>query len=189
VLRGLSDKLLDPDLVEAYVAEWQAARAERLAGSRKDRARLERRIAEAEARVGRFVAALGDGRLALDDVASAVTAAKAEKARAEAELREIAAEKVVALHPGLAGQYRKRIADLLAGLDGEDATATREALRALIERITITPKTAGTGTAIAVEGVLSTIVDLAGGKLPDCTVPLVPLEGVGRNRTLLRIAV
>jgi site-specific DNA recombinase len=188
VLRGLSERLLDPDLVAAYVAEWQAARSERLVASRKDRSRLERRKADAEARIRRLTESYADGRIDLDTTGELVAQAKEEKARCEAELREVAAEKIVALHPGLAGQYRKRIRDLTDALDGDDATATREAVRALIDRIVVTPKDSAIGTAIEVQGLLASVVELAGGTLPKCTAPLVPLGRIECSSTFLRIA-
>jgi site-specific DNA recombinase len=188
VLRGLSERLLDPDLVAAYVAEWQAARAERLVASRKDHSRLERRKADAEARIRRLMESYADGRIDLDMTGELVAQAKEEKARCEAELREVAAEKIVALHPGLAGQYRKRIRDLTDALDGDDATATREAVRALIDRIVVTPKDNAIGTAIEVQGLLASVVELAGGTLPKCTAPLVPLGRIECSSTFLRIA-
>jgi site-specific DNA recombinase len=188
VLRGLSERLLDPELVQVYVEEWQAARTERLAGSRKDRSRLERRQADADKRVARLVAAIADGLGEIEEIGAALRAARDERDRAAAELKEIAAEKIVALHPGLAGDYRRRIADLTAALDGDDAERARSAVRALIDRIVVTPKPNGIGTNIEVQGLLASLVELAGGTLPDCTVTLVPPERVGRASTLLKIA-
>lgn len=188
VLKGLGERLLDPALVDAYVAEWQAARSERLAGTRKERGKLERRKADAEKRIARLVAAIAEGLGEIEEVAGALKAARTERDRCSAELAEVAAEKVVAIHPGLAGEYRRRIANLLDGLDRDDAQAARDAVRALIDGITVTPRKHAIGSDIEVAGLLSSIVDLAGGKLPDCPVTLVPLGRVGRSSTLLRIA-
>lgn len=188
VLKGLAERLLDPDLVEAYVAEWQAARGERLAGTRKERGRLERRKADAESKIARFVEALGSGKLDVDTVAPAIAEAQAEKARCDAELAEISAERVVALHPGLAGDYRRRIGNLLEGIDRDDAHEVRQAVRALIDRIVVRPKDGAIGTSIEVHGLLSSMVELAGGKLPKCPVTVVPLGRIGRSSALLKIA-
>ena len=184
VLKGLSEKLLDPELVAAYVEEYRRTWAELAAGARKDRRQLERRRADAEARIERYVRALGDGKLDVDTVAVAVNEAKAERDRAEAELREIDAEKVVALHPGLADRYRRRAADLVDSLGRDDAIAAREAVRALIDRIVVTPKAGTIGTDIEVHGLLSSAVAIAGGKLPECTVALVPLVRLERTLRL-----
>jgi DNA invertase Pin-like site-specific DNA recombinase len=205
VLKGLSERLLDPELVAAYVEEYRAAWAEEAKKGRKDRTRIERRKADAEARIRRLMESYADGRLDLDSVADMIAGAKAEKARCAAELAELAAEKVIALHPGLVDAYRRRIADLTRALDGDDRHAAREAVRALIDRIVVTPKeprvTVGKdgtrrkeptiGTAIEVHGLLSSVVEMAGGKLPNgekCPVALVPLGRIGRSSTLLKIA-
>jgi hypothetical protein len=106
-----------PSWSQAYVEEWQAARTERLAGSRKDRSRLERRKADADKRVARLVAAIADGLGEIERDRSRASAQRATSAIApRRSCKEIAAEKVVALHPGLAGDYRRRIADLTAAL-------------------------------------------------------------------------
>jgi hypothetical protein len=190
VLKGLSERLLDPDLVRIYVEEWRAARAERLSGARKDRSRLERRKADAERRIARLVGALADDRLqGMEEISAAIAEARAERDRCAAELAEVEAEKVVALHPELAENYRRRVASLLDALHRDDAHDAREAVRALIDRIVVTPRTDGIGTEIEVHGLLASIVDLSSGNPPKCPVTLVPLERVGRNSMpLLKIA-
>ena len=188
VLKGLSERLLDPDLVEAYVEEYRRTWAELSAAGRKDRRRLERRKADAQTRIDRYVRAYGDGKLDVDTMAAIVKEAKAERDHAEAELREVEAERVVALHPGLAGQYRRRIENLLDGIDRDDAAEVKQAIRALIDRIVVSPREGAIGTSIEVHGLLSSVVELAGGKLPECPVTVVPLGRLGRSSTLLRIA-
>jgi site-specific DNA recombinase len=188
VIRGMAEQMLDPVYVEAWVREWQAARTERLAGTRKERGRLERRKADAEKRIARLVTAIADGLGEIEEVATALRAARTERDRCAAELAEVAAEKVVALHPGLAGNYRRRVASLLEALNRDDGHDAREAFRALIDSIVVTPKTGSTGTEIEVHGLLSSIVGLAGGTLPQCPASLVPLGRIGRSSTLLKIA-
>jgi site-specific DNA recombinase len=190
VIRGLSEQMLEPAYVEAWVEEYRAEWSIVARSKRKDHGRLERRLADAEARIVRYVAAIGDGRLDVDDVAGAIAEAKEEKARCQAELGEIAAaEKVIELHPRIAGDYRRRITNLLESLNKPDAEESREAFRALIDRIDVSPREETIGVSIEVTGLLQSIVALAGGELPRCTVPLVPLGGIQRNSTLLKIAV
>lgn len=189
VLKGLSERLLDPELVQAYVDEWQAARTERLASTRKDRVRLERKKVDAEKRVARLVSAIANGLGEIEEVADALRSAREERDQADAELRELAAEKVVALHPSLAGDYRRRIGELTIALGAEDAQQAREAVRSMIDSIIVRPKAKGIGTSIEVNGLLSSLIDLARGRAPNCTVSLVPLGRLGRSSTLLKIAV
>lgn len=188
VLTGLTERLLDPDLFRIYFEEYRRTWTEQQAAGRKDRSRIERRRGEAERRIARFVEAIGNGSLAAGDVRDAIAAAKAERDAAEADLRAIADAKVVTLHPGLAEAYQRRAGDLIDSLRRDDSEQCREAVRALIDRIIVTPRESGIGTAIEVHGIMSSIVELAGGKLPKCTVPLVPLGRIGRDSTLLKVA-
>lgn len=173
VLRGLSERLLDPELVRIYVEEWRAAWKELSAQGRGDRRRLERRSAELERKVARLVAAIADGLGEFEDVRRALVDARDERARVGAQLQELAAEKVVALHPRLADDYRRRIADLTVALEGDDQLAARNALRSLIGRIVVTPA-AGRGVDIEVHGILASAIELAGGKLPKGTPAIEP---------------
>jgi site-specific DNA recombinase len=166
VIRGLSEQMLDPVYVTAWVAEWQAARTQRLNGVRKERSRLERRLAEAKRRIARLVSAIAEGLGEIEEVAAALKEARADRDRCAAELAEISAEKIVALHPGLAGEYRRRLDGLLEGLSRGDASESREAFRSLIDSIVVRPKEGTIGTAIEVNGILASIVTLAGGSLP-----------------------
>jgi site-specific DNA recombinase len=165
VLAGLETRLFDPDYVEAYVEEYRRTFDARRSGERKLRARLERRQADAGRRIARLVAALGDDRLgAIAEVADALVEAKAELRSVASELAELEAEsKVVDLHPGLAAAYRRNVADLIAGLKSEDSEASREAVRALVERIVVTPAR-GRGVELEVRGILSTVLSVAAGE-------------------------
>lgn len=179
VLAGLEERMLDPDAVAIYVEEYRRAWAQKAAEERKERSRLERRKADAEKRLERLLVAYADGRMDLDAVADMIEEAKLAKEAAARDLATIDDEKVVTLHPGLAETYRRRVADLREGLQGDDGERARAALRALIDRIVITPAH-GRGVEIEIFGMLSTILMAASGR----PIELYGFAGTpGRTRT------
>jgi site-specific DNA recombinase len=185
VLIGLEQRMLDPELVSIYVEEYRRTWAEKEKRERKSRGQLERRKADAERRIRRLMESYADGRLELDTVGDMVAEAKLERDKAARALEDLEAEKVIVLHPGLAEQYRRRIAELREAVDLDDSAAVREAIRALIDRITVTPAE-GRGVALEIQGILSTILAFASGADVECMVSTVPLDRLGRNHTFLR---
>ena len=165
VLAGLKEKLLDPELVRIYVAEYHRDFARRAQALARGRAQLEREIAKAETQVANFVKAIAVGG-EMNELVDALEQARALRDSRRAELAEIEAAPVIALMPNIADQYRDRVADLARALETPERRA--EALpraRALIERITITPDpNRQRGVLIEVEGRLTQLLALATGQ-------------------------
>ena len=63
------------------------------------------------------------------------------------------------LHPNLAEMYRRKVADLVAALEQDDAAEVREMVRGLVERVTLFPE--GNGQRVEVRGELAAILALA----------------------------
>ena len=99
VLAGLRERMLDPELVAIFVAEYQAEHAKRAARLRRERGSVERRIAVATATIERLVGAIASGAGTLDEVRDALAKARTERDAAMAEQQEQDAFPVVALHP------------------------------------------------------------------------------------------
>lgn len=75
-----------------------------------------------------------------------------------------AAPAPVRLHPKMSETYRERVAALIRGLAaGEEMDEAREALRGLIEKIVLTPRSDGPGVAIDLHGALANLLLLATG--------------------------
>ena len=69
-------------------------------------------------------------------------ALEADRERLEAELAQQPDEPIVELHPGVARRYRElveRLELVLASPESADAAAAREAFRALIRSVVVTP--------------------------------------------------
>lgn len=150
VLYGLKEKLLAPDLVEAYVSAYRQRMAANKASAADRRRPIERRLAEVERRIERGVEAILDG-TATDRIKASLKALEAEAAELKAQLAEEDARDAaptVELHPQAPAQYRRRIEQLQAALDkatAEDLDSAGdlvEVVRGLVIGIEIRPNPA-----------------------------------------------
>ena len=165
VLAALRQRMLDPALVEVFVREYHAEYARRAADSRRDEARLRKRLTAAQGKVKRLVAAIAAGGQEFADIREALAEARAEQDAAERALAELEAMPVVALNPTVAADYRAQVERLNEALaDPEARLEAIPALRELIDRIVLTPNPDGRGVLLEVEGRLAAIIDLASGK-------------------------
>jgi hypothetical protein len=167
VLHALSEHLMDPELVrvfcEEYTAELNRLRSE--AGAQRGA-----KLAELE-RVRRDHAKLIDAILAGvpgEQVKDRMNALDARRQQLEAELSASPAPALVRLHPGMAEVYRKKVRDLVEGLtDPAKNLEVTEAIRALVDRIVLTPELRpGKKRATLVvdlEGAVAAILHLAAG--------------------------
>ncbi len=162
VLAGLKDRLMAPDLVAEFVAEFQAevnraARAaeRRAAATRRDLAAVERRIAG-------ILTAIEDGNYN-PTLTARLTELEARKTTLEADLAAAAGPPpVVRLHPNLPAVYRDNVARLEQALDTDGTRAeAAEIIRGLIDRIVLTPT--DDGLAAELHGDLAEILALCDG--------------------------
>lgn len=164
VLATLAERMLNPDIVAAYVAEYHREHALRSRDLTRRRGRLERRLGAQQLAIERLVAAIAGG-ADLAEVREALDKARGERERIAGELRDIAAVPVIALHPTIARDYRQQMAELSLALAADDETRLEAMpiLRSLIDRILVTPAAAGRGVAVEVQGRLASILALASG--------------------------
>jgi site-specific DNA recombinase len=136
VLDGLRSRLMDPTVykafADAFVAEWNRQVAQDASASEGHRLELARVATQLE----RLVDAIADGGVAMATVRERLAKLEARKTELRASLAAPAASPP-RLHPNLAKVYRQEIASLTEALEGEDALDAREAVRSLIESITI----------------------------------------------------
>ncbi len=80
----------------------------------------------------------------------------------ERELEQTPAPDTVVFHPSMAEAYRERVTRLLRSLgSAEGMEEAKEALRALVERIVLTPAAEGPGLDLTLEGDLAGLLRLA----------------------------
>lgn len=162
VLAELKDQMLAPDVVEAYLEEYRAEHTRRARELGRNRERIDRRIAEGQRKVERLVAAIADGGAEFAAVRTALSDAQRDLAEAEKDRASQAALPKLALHPGLARQYREAIEQLAVELTDE-ATRIEAApkLRSLIARIIVHPSEKKRGVTLEVIRHIDEVLELA----------------------------
>jgi hypothetical protein len=138
VLGGLKAKLMHPDLVKEFVAEYHEE-INRLAATRdSDRQGFAKELGVVEREIREIIGAIKSG------IRSATMATELEELenRKEELQRKLAAkpEPPIRLHPNLAEVYRCRVENLREALSREDAREEAVAiLRGLIDQIRLEP--------------------------------------------------
>ncbi len=166
VLAGLQDELLHPDLVASYVRAWHVENARRAQVTTRERGKMERRHDEAARRVDRLIEAIACGADDFREIRDVLAKARAERDQLKAQLGELDALPVIALHPGLADDYRRQVAALHEALGDNEETRLEAVprLRSLIDRIVLAPHSSGRGVTVQIAGRLDEIVRLATGR-------------------------
>lgn len=163
VLTDLKRDLLHPDVVTAYVREYHREYARRSGDLHRESARIEQKLAEAERRLARLVTAIAEGGAEFKEIRVQLAAARATRDGLLKQLASAAAMPVLALHPGLADEYRRQVEDLETALASNDA-AQLEAiprLRAMIARIVIKPGPKKRGAVLEVIRHMDEVLALA----------------------------
>ena len=163
VLDALRHRMLQPDLVQAFVEEYrnasEAARKETAAA----RAKVERSRAKVTGRIERLTDMMADGIGDYAEMKGRLAAALAERAEIDQRLEDAEVAPAVALHPNLAEAFRRNVEKLTDMLNSPELEAgeARLALRNLIELITAEPRGHGRGLDLLVHGRLAQILHIA----------------------------
>ena len=166
VLDALRHRLLQPDLVEAFIEEYRlASEAARTAVS-STRAKIERSREKVTGRIDRLTYMMADGIGNYAEMKARLSAALTERAEIDRRLEDAEVAPSVALHPGLAESYRRNVEKLASALNAPELEAgeARLALRNLIELITAEPRAEGRGLDLVVHGRLAQILHIANGR-------------------------
>ncbi|MDZ7909189.1 MAG: hypothetical protein U5N10_13855 [Gemmobacter sp.] len=160
VLGLVREKLMQPDavalFVEAYGREMNAGRAEETGR----RTRLEAERAQAKRRLDGLYDAIADG-LRTPGLKGKLEELEARIAEFDRALAA-PAPTAVRLHPNLSEAYRRKVSELSALLrDPETAVPALEAIRGLIERVSVHETTEG--VRIELEGAITALIGLAQG--------------------------
>jgi DNA invertase Pin-like site-specific DNA recombinase len=142
VLAGLKDRLMAPDMVAAFVEEFQAElnRAAREAEAKL--ASLRRERGDVERKIEGILRAIEDGMYspAMKERMASLEARRQELRR---QLEAAPPATTVRLYPRLSEIYRQKVMHLAEALDDEDIKAEAiEIIRGLIDKIILTPENA-----------------------------------------------
>lgn len=163
ILDGLKDKLLHPEMIEAFIAEYQREWNRLRSSEVSARATCEAELKTVIKKIAAIVDAISEGMFhaSMKDKMDALEDRKAELDRQLAGLADAAAP--VHLHPSLALVYRRKIAHLATSLNDDLARAeATEALRGLVSEVRMLPDDlAKDGHIIELYGELGAILRLA----------------------------
>jgi site-specific DNA recombinase len=163
VLSGLKDKLLHPDLIQEFIAEFQReSQKERLAAL-SEQTQAEQHLAKVVKEIDNIVTAITQG-MFHPSMKAKMDGLEAQRASLEAKLAALPQQNPVAIHPGLAEIYARKIADLVSALNEQDKRSeAADLLRGVIEKIILRPDAdAPNGHAIELRGELGAILSLCG---------------------------
>ena len=129
---------------------------------------MERKLADSNCRIERLVEAIAAGAGEFPEVREKLIEARIERARLVEELASTEAERIIALHPTVASDYRSAVEGLDQTLADDDSPEIREdavpRIRGLIHSITVVPAARGRGVDIEIEGRLNAMIALAMGR-------------------------
>ncbi len=160
VLAGLKEKLLAPELVKEFMAEF-TAEINRIRRER-DLARSEgrRKLGEVNRKIFRVLAAIEDG-IYTATTKDRLIELEGRKAELEEELTE-PEPAPIRLHPNLAEIYRNKVARLEESLNAEGVRSEAgEAIRALMQEIRLVPDKRTGELRAELYGELATILALS----------------------------
>ena len=162
VLDALAHHLMDPEAVAAFCEAYTAERNRLAAAATTTRTTMEKELATTKRDHAKLVDAIIAG-VPADQVKDKMNALDARRKELEAQLALADASPApVRLHPKMSETYRERVAALIQGLaESEGMEEAREAIRGLIEKIVLTPRTEGPGMTIDLHGALASLLLLA----------------------------
>ncbi|HZG31729.1 MAG TPA: recombinase family protein, partial [Sphingopyxis sp.] len=165
VIGGLTEQLLDPEMVSAFVREYHLDYTRRAADLAARDGHLRAAVEEADERIARLVDAVASGGGQFAEIRAALQRATEERDGLRAELADLECLPVVALHPQIAETYRALVSDLAAAMKSPQAMKIAAPdLRALIDTIILTPAKRGSGLDIQIIGRLANMLAIATGK-------------------------
>ncbi|WP_084299641.1 recombinase family protein [Leisingera caerulea] len=163
VLDALANHLMDPDAVQIFCEEYTAERNRLKAAAAGNRKEKEQALARAKRDHQKLVDAIIAG-IPADQVKDRMIELDTRRQQLERELEQTPAPDTVVFHPSMAEAYRERVSRLIRTLgSAEGMEDAKEALRALVERIVLTPASEGSGLDLTLEGDLAGLLRLASG--------------------------
>jgi site-specific DNA recombinase len=142
ILDGLKDRLMQPELVKAFIAEFHAEINRQRDQQDQDRALKQRELAQVTGKHDGLIDAIADG-LRTTGLKAKLEALEEQKARIEATL-SATPPPAPRLHPNLAEIYRRKVADLHGALaDPQTHDEALDILRSLIDKVVMRPREDG----------------------------------------------
>ena len=182
VLEGIKQRLLAPDAVAEFLAEYHAERKRLNATLRRDRHQIEKRLGVLDRQISNIIDSIADG-AATAGMKTRLIEMEAEKERLASDLAAISdADNVVEMHPASIEVYRRKIAGLQEALHSneDDRQDAVNAIRSLVTSIEVMPRDERGKFDLTVNGELAELLNLPRrkpGELPN-TAMMVAEEGL-----------
>ena len=160
VLQGLKDRLLEPELVAAFVEGFQADMANARAAEKAEILRVEKKRVAIERKIEALITAIEDG-LYEPSMKERMQELEREKALLSSEYTiEGGPDIEVLLHPKLPEIYKRRVESLTESLGNAGNEEAHELVRSMIERVDLVPRECGNGLDAVLHGELAAILKI-----------------------------
>ena len=161
VLEGLKTRLLHPDLIGEFIAEFQREVQQDRLAALSERAENERHLVKVRKEIDSLLTAITDG-MYHPSMKAKMDVLEAERMRLEAALCAKPEPGLVAVHPGLSGIYAAKVSNLAEALNKDCSRAeAADLLRGLIDKVILHPDPeAPNGHRIELYGELGAILSL-----------------------------
>ncbi|WP_370456807.1 zinc ribbon domain-containing protein [Ruegeria sp. THAF57] len=192
VLSALSHQLMNPELFNAFCEEFVAETNRLRTRSQSSRASKEAELAKTNHALARLVQALIDGAPA-STVKDKMAELEARKTQLENDLNAVPAPQPT-LHPNMSDVYHSKVRDLANALNEADVRSEAgEALRALIDKVVLTPTEDGYDMDLHgdLAGILALAIDekakTAQADMAEAVSQISLVAGVGFEPTTFRL--
>lgn len=181
VLEGIQRRLLAPDAIARFLAEYHAEHKRLNAMNRERQREVERRHAAIDRQIGNIVDAIADG-VATTSMKSKLLDLEREKENLARELQAMAvAESIVEFHPAAVTVYRRQVSELQDALQSDERERHEAAriIRSLLTGIDIIPTEGRGKVELKVRGALAELLNLPNRKPGTAPSAAVMVAGEG----------
>ncbi|WP_352515820.1 MULTISPECIES: zinc ribbon domain-containing protein [unclassified Mesorhizobium] len=162
VLEGIQRRLLAPDAIAGFLAEYHAEHKRLNAMNRERQREVERRHAGIDRQIANVVDAIADG-VATTSMKSKLLDLEREKENLARELQAMAAaESIAEFHPAAVTVYRRQVSELQDALQSDECERHQAAriIRSLVTGIEIIPTEGRGQVELKVRGALAELLNL-----------------------------
>ncbi|WP_354702823.1 recombinase family protein [Brevundimonas vancanneytii] len=162
VLDGVKTHLISPEAIALAVARYQEAAEEHRRMIERERAPMEKELAEIARRLERAQVMFMEEVIDLETLKARTAPLKAQQVELTGLLSEVAPTETVRLHPGITQAYRRLTEDLHLAIEGDAGEDLRKELRRLIDRVDFIPLDGLGKFDLRVHGSLAVLLGLGG---------------------------
>jgi site-specific DNA recombinase len=193
ILSGLKSKLMHPEMLKEFVAEYHREWNRLNSESTSARTSIERELKQLGNQIDKIVEAITAG-MFHPSMKTKMDELEARKAELSCKLAALPEQDPIVLHPALAETYRAKIAALADSLNQEASRSeASELLRGLVSEVRLHPdESAEDGHVVELYGELAAILELSAPKTQNTHrftggVSLQVVAGVGFEPTTFRL--